>query len=468
MLFSFLIYINTISSRPLSTRPLNELDDQISDTSRGIFQTLWFNQTLDHNSANSTTFKQKYLVNAQYYKSGGPVFLYIEGESALRNSSVTNGNMVQLAIENNGMIFGLEHRFYGDSQPFDEWTLDNLKYLSSLNGVKDAGNFIKNVINPTTNKPFKNTKWITTGGSYAGALSAWIKEEYPKEVFIGYASSAPVLAKADFYEYDQVVASALGPQCASEMNSIKNYIDGLFDDKTRFNKLKSDFNCTDVEDDDLFLYTIADILAYIVQYNLPTTNPNIDTFCSGLVSQSDMKSKINHYIDQTNKVRNNNGYTCKSFEGYDTLKAIKANNKDVMKQWTYQSCQEWGFWQTAPKNGISTRSKRLTLKWFYDYFCSEKFFGKKIGPSDPNITNNYFKALNNSTPRTLWVNGDADPWHALSVINTQNSTLDRPIYLIKNGSHSADLYPDSATDSAPLTDTRKKIRSDISRWLKLG
>jgi serine protease 16 len=464
MLFNLLIYTTIVSARIL-LRHVNRPDIQASGKAQDNFETLWFNQTLDHDNSNSPTFKQKYFVNTQYYKPGGPAFVYIEGESPISSYWVTDGNMAEIAKENNGIIFGLEHRFYGDSQPFEEWTLDTLKYLSSLNGVKDIGNFVKNVINPTTNKTFENTKWITFGGSYAGTLSAWAKEEYPDDIFIGYATSAPVLGKENFYEYDQVIVSALGPQCANEMNSIKNYIDELYDDKTAFNQLKSDFNCTDVENDDLFLYTIADMLAYIVQYNTPVSTPNIDTFCTGLVNQTDMKSKINHYIDQTNKLRSNLGFTCKSLEGYDSLIATKADNQSMMKPYIYQCCQEWGFWQTAPKQGISTRSKRLTLNWFYDYFCSAQFYGKQLGPSNPSLNNNHFKALNNYTPRTLWINGDSDPWNIQSVNNVQDSTPDRPIYLIKNGSHCSDVYPDDHTDSVSLTDTRKKIKADISRWL---
>ena len=36
----------------------------------------------------------------------------------------------------------LEHRFYGDSQPFEDWTLDSLKYLSSEQALADLAYFI--------------------------------------------------------------------------------------------------------------------------------------------------------------------------------------------------------------------------------------------------------------------------------------------------------------------------------------
>ncbi|KXN68791.1 peptidase S28 [Conidiobolus coronatus NRRL 28638] len=466
MICNLLIYISFISANIRLKNHFNKFTVLSSEVSSDDLKTLWFNQTLDHDNAYSNTFKQKYYVNTQYYKPGGPAFVHIGGEGPLDIRSISGGIILQLAIENNGIIFGLEHRYYGESQPFDDWNADTLKYLSSLNGVKDAGNFIKNVINPTTNKPFKDTKWVSVGGSYPGSLSAWIRQEYPNDVFVGYASSGPVLAKEDYYEYEQVVASALGTQCANDMNSVKNYIDGIYDDRQEFSKLKSDFECNDIDDDNLFLYTIADILAAIVQYNSPTAVPNVDSFCSGLINQSDIKSKLNYYIDQTKLWRKNTGYACKDVEGLDDLRNTKANNEGSMKQWIYQCCQEYGYWQTAPKYGISTRSKRLTVDWFNEYFCSEEFFGKKIGPPNTKFINTRFKALSNNTPRTIWVNGDIDPWSVLSVKNPQDSTLDRPIYLIKNGSHCNDLGSEKSTDSPSLIETKKNIRADISRWLK--
>jgi serine protease 16 len=54
---------------------------------------------------------------------------------------------------------------------------------------------------------------------------------------------------------------------------------------------------------------------------------------------------------------------------------------------------------------------------------------------------------------------------ALSVTDVKKSTPNRPIYIIKKGSHATDLGPDRPTDSASLTETRKAIRADISRWL---
>ncbi|KXN74413.1 peptidase S28 [Conidiobolus coronatus NRRL 28638] len=428
----------------------------------------WFDQVIDHDDDeddDAQTYKQKYFVNTEFYKPGGPAFLYVGGEGALTNRSVSRGIIYEMAKEHNGILFGLEHRFYGESQPFKDLSWKSLKYLSTLNGVKDAGRFMKKVKNPLTGKALKKTKWITVGGSYPGSLSAWLRQEYPHLVFASLASSAPVLAKEDFFEYDQVVASALGPQCAKEVDAIRQYVDSTYGNKEQFQAIKTKFNCNDVEDDRLFLFTLADMLAGIIQYNSPTLKPNVESLCAGFANLTDIKEKFNYYADQLNLANKNNGQTCLDVSGIESIRNATLTTSGNMRQWTYQTCTEYGYWQTAPAQGISTRSKHLTVDWANEFYCSKELYGKKVGPPNNKYINRRFKALKNKTPRTIWVNGDADPWMALSVTDVSKSTPNRPIYIIKKGSHANDLGPDRPTDSASLTETRKAIRADITRWL---
>ena len=85
----------------------------------------------------------------------------------------------------NAQFLVLEHRFYGDSQPFDDWSLDNLAYLNSEQGLADLAYFISNM---NTN----NVEVMVVGGSYPGALSAWFRSRYPHLAVGSWASSAVV------------------------------------------------------------------------------------------------------------------------------------------------------------------------------------------------------------------------------------------------------------------------------------
>ncbi len=77
------------------------------------------------------------------------------------------------------MFYVLEHRYYGASQPFPDWSVQNLKYLNSSQALADIDYFIKSMNQDIEIKYGTGVhKWLTIGGSYPGALSAWFKSQY--------------------------------------------------------------------------------------------------------------------------------------------------------------------------------------------------------------------------------------------------------------------------------------------------
>jgi hypothetical protein len=78
----------------------------------------WIDQPIDHLNYNShATFKQRYYVLNDFYTPGGPAYLYICGEAECRGISNTSYT-AEIAKQTHGIIFALEHRFYGKSLPF--------------------------------------------------------------------------------------------------------------------------------------------------------------------------------------------------------------------------------------------------------------------------------------------------------------------------------------------------------------
>jgi len=65
----------------------------------------------------------------------------------------------------------LEHRYYGASQPFSDWSLDNLKWLNTTQALEDIHKFINYMKITLDNK--MDRKVMLVGGSYPGALVAW-------------------------------------------------------------------------------------------------------------------------------------------------------------------------------------------------------------------------------------------------------------------------------------------------------
>lgn len=98
----------------------------------------------------NATFKQRYFFDSSYYKPGGPVFLYIGGETSgeSRFSNLQTGSELQstytgeylqlthtviqiLMQEFNGLGVILENRYYGESYPYNTSTTDELRFLTT-------------------------------------------------------------------------------------------------------------------------------------------------------------------------------------------------------------------------------------------------------------------------------------------------------------------------------------------------
>ena len=139
----------------------------------------------------------------------------IQGEGDASPEWVTNSAifMVKSGKQFNAFLATLEHRYYGESQPFNDTSVEQLKYLSTEQALADTADFIQYL----TKKLSLNGKVVVFGASYAGALAAFFREKYPNIAVGAIASSAPVLAEVDFKEYFGVVSDSLGTECSQNI-----------------------------------------------------------------------------------------------------------------------------------------------------------------------------------------------------------------------------------------------------------
>lgn len=93
-----------------------------------------------------------------------------------------------------------------------------------------------------------------------------------------------------------------------------------------------------------------------------------------------------------------------------------------MRQWTYQTCTEFGFYQTS-ENKSDTFGDRFGVDFFIrqcmDIF-SDRMNGKFLEQAVAQ-TNKYYGALKPGTTNVLYVHGSIDPWHALGLYVSTNS-----------------------------------------------
>jgi hypothetical protein len=60
---------------------------------------------------------QRYYENAEFYKPGGPLFIFVGGEWEISPGFILGGHMYDMAKEQGGYQFYTEHRYYGKSYP---------------------------------------------------------------------------------------------------------------------------------------------------------------------------------------------------------------------------------------------------------------------------------------------------------------------------------------------------------------
>lgn len=87
-----------------------------------------------------------------------------------------------MAKVTHGVGVVLEHRYYGTSIPTEDFSTENLRFLTTDQALADQAYFSKNVVfagleHHNLTAPY--TPHIAYGGSYAGAFVAFLRKLYP-------------------------------------------------------------------------------------------------------------------------------------------------------------------------------------------------------------------------------------------------------------------------------------------------
>ncbi|XP_017480308.1 PREDICTED: putative serine protease K12H4.7 [Rhagoletis zephyria] len=442
----------------------------------------WFDQRLDHfDPTNTDTWKQRYFVSMKYFdrNSDSPVFLQLGGEGEASPVWLEQGQVAtNYAKHFKAAQVLIEHRYYGKSHPTSDMSTANLKYLTSEQALQDAASFIE--FFKRKHNLSNNNKWIVFGGSYSGSLAAWLRLKYPHLISGAIASSAPVQAILNFDQYLKVVDASLGSQCVSEIRSAVNELGNLLSTSSRWKEINQLFQLCDPLDATKKLDVsnlvgnLAGNFEGVVQYNKDNrkfegatgTNITIDVVCSAMTNVGG-GSSIERFANVNSILLNANNLSCLDYK-YDnfiqSLSEEKWNNASAGRLWTYQTCTEFGFFQSSD----------YPSQPFGNYFPSDFFvqqcvdiFGSKFNKhfieKSIDFTNSFYGGFNLTLSNVLFPNGLIDPWHALGVLHPISPTA-QPL-IIPQTSHCADMYPDSDIDPQSLKEARLKIKNTIAKFL---
>ncbi|XP_018318425.1 putative serine protease K12H4.7 [Agrilus planipennis] len=314
---------------------------------------VWANitQMVDHfNHADKRTWSMRYIHNDECFKRGGPMVITLGGEWTISTADLMTGAVYDIACENGGYMFDTEHRYYGESQPMSDWTSENLKYLSADQALADLAYFIK--YQKKNNKDLQNSSVIVMGASYSATLATWARIKYPHLVDIAYASSGPLNSKVDLYEYYEVVGDSLALASSSCVEVIRSAIseietlleteEGIANASTLF-KTCQPINVTEPSRS-FFFNTVADTFAGLVQYAYPG---DIERGCFLVENTTGSNvEKVASYIRTQYS-----GDSCMlSYSSFLDLYTPTNITSEMTRQWLYQICTEFGWFQTSTSN----------------------------------------------------------------------------------------------------------------------
>merc|ERR1719242_2978591 len=397
-------------------RRLQQWQSLAQPDSRGQdFPEQFLDQLLDHfDATNTKRWPQRYWENLNVYAGEGLAFLHIGGEAEANPRWLDYGAWYKWAQENGAALFVLEHRFYGESKPTEDMSGENMKYLSSRQGLEDAARFISEM-----NRRHNLTTWITFGGSYPGSLSAWMRLRFPHLVSGSVSSSGPLFAKLDFSEYLQVVMDALdttGPGCNVALEEALATAEMMVADEASWGELSSLFStCTpldgNVENDvKSFMELLIDNLAGIVQYS-GLQSQDIFSVC-GILTDESLGSPLERLGAVNTMMLGENGEECLDHT-YETfiaqLKDINCRGSFCWRPWIWQTCTEFGWYQTTnQESGIYGSSLDLG---FFEQWCQDAFgpdFTHEVLEKNVYGSNIEYGGMNPDVDNVVFVHGTID------------------------------------------------------------
>ncbi|MCJ1472519.1 hypothetical protein MMC13_001167 [Lambiella insularis] len=514
-LLPFLTFIPPVLSKGLLLPPPLKDDTIGSFHLADLTGSSTFQQLLDHDHPELGTFSQTFWYNAQYWKGpGSPVVLFTPGEIAAAGYTgyLTNRTITGLYAETiGGAVVMLEHRYWGTSSPYTSLTTENLQYLTLKNSIADLTHFAN-----TAHLPFDKNQssqaskapWVLSGGSYSGALSAWTESTAPGTMWAYHASSAPVEAVYNYWEYFYPIQQGMALNCSTDASLVIDHIDTVLtsENVTAVHQLKKLFGLEDLEHNDDFGAALA-IGPYDWQGNSFYTG--YSSFFQWCDYVEGVAGKANPVLPGSEGVglavalagyakwfkttvlpgycANNYGYWSSntSVACFDTYNATSPLFTDlsvsntVDRQWQWFLCNEpFAYWQDGAPENRPTIVSRLVTAAYWQRQCALFFpaegsytYGSGEGRNMSDV-NAYTKGWDlTNTTRLIWTNGQFDPWRSSGVSSQFRpggplaSTAAAPVQIIPGGFHCSDLILENGIVNDGVQTGIDNEVAQIKKWV---
>jgi len=320
-------------------------------------------------------------------------------------------------------------------------------------------------------------QWVTWGGSYPGMVAALARYRFPHLITAAVSSSAPLQAQVDMEGYNNVVASSMaaasvgGSQaCLDTIIEGHRVIGQQLETADGRRNLEKTFNfcIPGTLEDPLNREQFAgDGVVYLpVQSNDPAcTAPycDINSICQLLTNET-----LGDSVARLAALSSAQSAAC-TVVSYSAMTQFWSNSTNPDRTWLYQTCTEWGFYQTCNTGSSCPYTQGLhTVKVDLD-LCAAAF---DISPTEVNRqiqqAINTYGGSDLQATKIMYVNAEIDPWHANSVSIPPVSEQESPVYWVNGASHHFWTHPILSTDSEEVNKARQAIWIQVDAWLAEG
>ncbi|EDV98621.1 GH22290 [Drosophila grimshawi] len=353
--------------------------------------------------------------------------------------------------------------FAGVVQGHYDLSNENIQYLHVTQALADLAHFI--TTQKTTYEGLSDSKVIIVGGSYSATMVTWFKKIYPDLVVGGWASSAPLLAKLNFLEYKEIMGQSITLMGGADCN--KRIENGIAEMETMFAtkrgaevkallKLCEHFDVYSDLDVWTLFNEISEIFAGVVQGHYAG---RIEGVCQKIMAESSDLIGVSKYIlDEFEK----SGGKCNDLS-YDAITTVLLESRysgNIMRQWIYQTCNEYGWYQTSSSSAQPFGTKfplALFTTMCADAYGSQytnSFIEKQVGN-----TNADFGGMSPNVQNVYLTHGQLDPWRAMGIQNEAQATI------IPEHAHCTDFGSISDRDTAEMRASKERIAELVREWL---
>ncbi|XP_047985262.1 lysosomal Pro-X carboxypeptidase [Leguminivora glycinivorella] len=437
------------------------------------YTTNWFTVPLDHFGYQRTeVFKIKYLVNEEHWdRDGGPIFFYTGNEGQIEVFAKHTGFMWDIAEEFKAKLVFAEHRYYGDSKPFGDKSLDNehIGYLTSAQALADYADLLDYL---QDHQVVPKYPVIAFGGSYGGMLSAYIRMKYPHMVTGSIAASAPIHmfpGMVPCEAFPRIVTSSFNLAGETCVQNIKASWATLRNFSTTANSsewLQKNWklcdpvrNATEVQQLIDFIGNMYGTLAMVnypfaSDFLMPLPANPVRVVCQYLNETLKGQALLEGIGKMLQVYANYNG----SSKCVDYKKGEDLGNLDA-SGWNYQACTE----MVMPMCTTGVHDMFEPVPWNFTSYSKECYDKFKVYPKEQSGKTAYGGDRIQAASNIVFSNGLMDPWAGGGILNSISDTVQAVI--IFNGAHHLDLMPANPADPDTVKMTRNTHKEHIRKWI---